>query len=77
MIDNFNIYKAELENLCNSKIRSFRSDKGGEYYFPKYCQDMGIVHHTSSPYTPQQNQVMESKNRNLVEIVNSMLSNSN
>nr|GEV25247.1 zinc finger, CCHC-type [Tanacetum cinerariifolium] len=35
---------------------------------------MGIIHETTAPYTPQQNDVAERKNRALKEMVNSMLS---
>ncbi|GJS58187.1 zinc finger, CCHC-type containing protein [Tanacetum coccineum] len=34
----------------------------------------GIIHETTAPYTPQQNGVVERKNRALKEMVNSMLS---
>lgn len=34
---------------------------------------MGIIHETTTGYTPQSNGVTERKNRNLQQIVNSML----
>ena len=49
-------------------------DRGGEYYDPVYFQSTGIIHQTTTPYTPQQNGVAERKNRTLKEMVNSMLS---
>ncbi|GJZ05402.1 zinc finger, CCHC-type containing protein [Tanacetum coccineum] len=33
---------------------------------------LGIIHETTAPYTPQQNDVAERKNRALKEIINSM-----
>ncbi|GJR97765.1 zinc finger, CCHC-type containing protein [Tanacetum coccineum] len=40
----------------------------------KVPNDFGIIHETTAPYTPQQNGVDERKNRDLKEMVNSMLS---
>ena len=36
----FKIYKAEVENQLNKRIKSVRSDQGGEYYgrFTELCQ---------------------------------------
>ena len=48
----FMVYKTEVENQCNVKIKRLRSDRRGEYHFPEYCENMGIIHETSAPYTP-------------------------
>ena len=37
------------------------------------CSDQGLEHQYSSPYTPQQNGVVERKNRTLVEMARMML----
>ncbi|GJZ96151.1 zinc finger, CCHC-type containing protein, partial [Tanacetum coccineum] len=39
-----------------------------------YFQSVGIIHETTTPYTPQQNGISERKNRVLKEMVNTMLS---
>ncbi|GJR74347.1 zinc finger, CCHC-type containing protein [Tanacetum coccineum] len=39
-----------------------------------YFQSVGIIHETTAPYTPQQNDISERKNIVLKEMVNSMLS---
>ncbi|GKA07000.1 zinc finger, CCHC-type containing protein [Tanacetum coccineum] len=52
----------------------FKTDKGGEYMDTLYFQSVGIIHETTAPYTPQQNDISERKNRVLKEMVNSMLS---
>ena len=39
-----------------------------------YLADNGIIHETSCPYTPQQNGVVERKNRTLQEMAQTMLS---
>ena len=41
-----------------------RSDKGGEYFsneFDLYCEQHGIIHHRTAPFTPQQNGLAERK----------------
>ena len=53
MLDKFKIYKNEVENFCNVKIKCIRSDKGGEYAFTEFCESVGIVHETRTAYTLQ------------------------
>ena len=75
----FKIYKAEVENQLEKKIKIIRSDRGGEYEstaFSDFCPQHGIVHQTTTPYTPQQNGVAERKNRTLKDMINSMLNSS-
>lgn len=74
----FKTYKSEVENQKGKKIKILRSDRGGEYFpmeFTAFCEENGIVHQTSAPYTPQQNGLAERKNRTLVDMLNSMLVN--
>ncbi|GKD59439.1 zinc finger, CCHC-type containing protein [Tanacetum coccineum] len=73
-LDKFRIYKTEVELQQNDLIKTLRTDKGGEYYDPVFFQSVGIIHETTAPYTPQQNGVVERKNRSLKEMVNFMLS---
>ncbi len=75
-LEKFRVYKTRSELQCETLIKTLRSDRGDEYYDPKFFQETGIVHETTAPYTPQQNGVAERKNRTLEEMVNSMLSNS-
>ena len=75
----FKIYKAEVENQLENKIKIIRSDRGDEYEsiaFSDFCTQHGIVHQTTAPYTPQQNGVAERKNRTLKDMINYMLSSS-
>ena len=62
--------KLQLNNL----VKCLRTDRGGKYMNPQYFQSFGIMHESTAPYTPQQNGVVERKNRVLKEMVNSMLS---
>jgi transposase InsO family protein len=72
----FKIYKAEVENQLEKKIKHLRSDRGGEYFsntFDTFCEEHGIVHERTPPYSPQSNGIAERKNRTLTDLVNVML----
>ena len=74
--ESFKTYKAEVENKLSLKIKSIRSDRGGEYLksdFIDFCEKEGIEKQLTTSYTPQQNGVAERKNRTFIEMVNSML----
>jgi len=80
--DAFSAFKKlarRLQNTKNSNIGLIRSDHGGEFQnekFSKFCEKMGILHNFSAPRTPQQNGVVERKNRSLEELARTMLSES-
>ena len=66
-IEKFVLYKNEVENKLNKKIKVLRSDQGGEYESPfldVYAQH-GIIHETTTPYSPQSKGLVERKNRTL------------
>jgi hypothetical protein len=74
--DKFKIYKAEVENKLNVKIKRLRTDRGGEYdsnSFSDFCEQNGIVHEVTPPYSPESNGIAERKNRTLKEMMNAML----
>ena len=65
-----------VQNEKDLKIKSIRSDHGGEFQnesFEKFCEHHDIYHNFSAPRTPQQNGVLERKNRSLEELVRTML----
>jgi transposase InsO family protein len=75
----FKIYKAEVENQLEKKIKQVRSDRGEEYIsneFGEYCVEHEIIHETGAPYSPKSNGVVERKNRTLIDLVNAMLDSS-
>ena len=58
------------------KIKHIGSDNGTEFKnsgLDDYLDELGITHELSPPYTPQQNGVVERKNRTLVEMARTML----
>ena len=69
-----------IQNEKNLKIASIRSDHGGEFenqVFETFCEKHGIEHNFSAPRTPQQNGVVERKNRSLEELARTMLNETN
>lgn len=65
-----------IKTQFNSNIQIFRSDNGKEFVdmaFGIFLQNLGILHHTSCPYTSEQNGVEECKHRHLIETVVALL----
>ncbi|CAL9013061.1 unnamed protein product [Prunus brigantina] len=83
----FKVFKTEVENQLEFKIKVLRSDRGGEYYgkydeqgrhpspLARFLQDCGIIAQYTNPGTPQENGVSERRNRTLKDIVRSMICN--
>ncbi|MCQ7222071.1 DDE-type integrase/transposase/recombinase, partial [Salmonella enterica] len=66
----------QIENEKDLKIKRLRSDNGGEFKnkkFNQFCLDNGYHHEFSCPKTPQQNGIVERKNRTLQEATRTML----
>lgn len=64
VFNTFRIFKAEVENQLDKRIKILRSDRGGEYTSNEmtlFCQEHGIVHEVTAPYSPQSNGVAERK----------------
>jgi transposase InsO family protein len=68
----FKIYKAEVDNQLEKKIKRLRSDRGSNE-FSEFCTIHGIIHERTPPYSPQSNEIAERKNRTLTNLVNAML----
>jgi hypothetical protein len=77
--DTFDIFKTlstQVQREKNCGIVRIRSDHGREFEnekFSEYCASEGIKHEFSSPITPQQNGVVERKNRTIQESARVML----
>ena len=78
-IDIFEMFITEVERQLDKKIKIVRSDRGGEYYgrynesgknpapFAKFLEKHGIRAQYTMPGMPQQNGVVERRNRTLME----------
>ncbi|GJV55138.1 retrovirus-related pol polyprotein from transposon TNT 1-94 [Tanacetum coccineum] len=56
--------------LTDPRVRYLRTDNGTEFLnqtLRNYTKEVGITHHTSTARTPQQDSVVERRNRTLVE----------
>jgi transposase InsO family protein len=75
--EKFKEFKNEVENQLGKRIKAMRSDRGGEYLsneFGDYLKEYGIVSQLTPPGTPQWNGVSERRNRTLLDMVRSMMS---
>ena len=69
-----------MEQNGKYKISNILFDHGGEFKnneFDQFCRTQGIHHKFSSPRTPEQNGVVERRNRTPVEMTRTMLIESN
>ncbi|KAG9444833.1 hypothetical protein H6P81_016173 [Aristolochia fimbriata] len=63
-------WKIEVEKQTGKEVKCLRTDNGGEFTgrkFKDFCKNEGIVHHFTTPGTPQQNGVAERMSRTLLE----------
>jgi hypothetical protein len=66
----------QAQNEFGLRIKKIRSDNGTEFknsQIEGFLEEEGIKHEFSSPYTPQQNGVVERKNRTLLDMARTML----
>ncbi|GKB85503.1 putative ribonuclease H-like domain-containing protein [Tanacetum coccineum] len=66
----------EIENQLDHKVKVIRSDNGTEFknsIMNQFCEIKGIKREFSVARTPQQNGVVERKNRTLIKAVRTML----
>lgn len=72
----FKLFKSFVEKQTCVFIKCLRTDMGGEYNsreFNEYCRDHGIKRKLATAYTPQQNGVAECKNRSIMNMVRTVL----
>ncbi|GKA34539.1 retrovirus-related pol polyprotein from transposon TNT 1-94 [Tanacetum coccineum] len=64
------------QRALNATVRYVRTDNGTEFVnktLTKFYESVGITHNTSVPRSPQQNGVVERRNRTLMEAARTML----
>jgi transposase InsO family protein len=62
-------HQVAVEKECGRKLQVLRTDNSSEFTsaeFTAYCIDKGIQHHYSTPYSPQQNGMVEHRNQTVV-----------
>ena len=72
----FQKFCKKVQNEKGLKIVKIRSDHGGKFEnddFESFCELNGYNHNFSFPRAPQQNGVVERKNRTIQEMARSML----
>ncbi|KAM0008922.1 putative RNA-directed DNA polymerase [Helianthus debilis subsp. tardiflorus] len=75
-LSKFKNFTTEVKKHKSWKIGTIRTDRGGEFTskaFDQFCDDEGIKHQLTAPYTPQQNSVVERRNRTVMEVTRSLL----
>ncbi|KAL1205085.1 Retrovirus-related Pol polyprotein from transposon TNT 1-94 [Cardamine amara subsp. amara] len=74
--DRFKRFKEIVENQTGLAIKTFRTDRGGEFTsseFNSFCEKNVVTRHLTAPYTSQQNDVVERRNQTLMEMTRNML----
>jgi transposase InsO family protein len=74
--DTIKQFKARAEVEFGKKLRVLRTDRGGEFTaveFATYCVEEGVGRHLTTPYSPQQNDVVEGWNQTIVGMARSMM----
>jgi len=77
--DRFVSFKRQVERMIDRKIKCIRTDRGEEFVNQKmidFCDNHGIRRQYSAPHTPQQNGVVERKNRTIQEMARTLLNDS-
>ncbi|GJV52541.1 retrotransposon protein, putative, ty1-copia subclass [Tanacetum coccineum] len=77
VFETFKVFQKEVENQLGKTIKSLCFDRGGEYIsqeFLDHLKEHRIIAHRTPPYTLQNNGVSERRNRTLLDMVQSMMS---
>ncbi|GKC97453.1 zinc finger, CCHC-type containing protein, partial [Tanacetum coccineum] len=79
VFETFKVFQKEVENQLGKTIKLLCYNRGGEYTSQKFLDHLKehrIIAHRTPPYTPQHNGVFERRNRTLLDMVRSMMSQS-
>ncbi|GJT33597.1 zinc finger, CCHC-type containing protein [Tanacetum coccineum] len=78
--DTFKEYKSMVEKELRTTLKMLRTDRGGEFTsneFTQYCKENGIARQLTAPYSPQQNGVVERRNRTIMSTTRCMMKATN
>jgi transposase InsO family protein len=71
-LSSFKEVNEAIEVEKNAKLNALRTDRGGEFRsdeFVEYCKNMGMKRYLTTPYSPQQNVVVERRNQNILGMI--------
>jgi transposase InsO family protein len=71
----FKRFKILVEKESEKLIKILRTDGGGEYTsksFEEFCNNEGITHEITSPYTPHHNGLVKRRNRTILDMARIM-----
>jgi len=74
--DTFKEYKETIEKELRTTLKMLRTDRGGEFTsneFTQYCKENDIARQLTAPYSPQQNGVVERRNRTIMSTTRCMM----
>jgi len=74
--DKFYAFYQMIHTQFDKKIQVFRLDDGGEIVnksMQEFFREIGLIHQTFCPITPQQNDVAKQKNCKLLEMTRAMI----
>lgn len=69
-------YTETVETQLGTRVKAFRSDKGGEYIsgdLKEWAASKGIELQNTAPYSPSQNGIAERRNRTWLELARAMM----
>ncbi|GKE47366.1 ribonuclease H-like domain, reverse transcriptase, RNA-dependent DNA polymerase [Tanacetum coccineum] len=79
--DTFKEYKKTIENELRTTLKMLRTDRGGGEFtsneFTQYCKENSIARQLTAPYSPQQNGVVERRNRTIMSTTRCMMKATN
>nr|GEV62389.1 zinc finger, CCHC-type [Tanacetum cinerariifolium] len=78
--DTFKEDKKLIENELRTTLKILRTDRGGEFTsneFKQYCKENGIARQLTAPYSPQQNGLVERRNRTIMSTTRCMMKATN
>src|ERR1041385_1755941 len=76
VVEIFKTFAKSAQTEYELSLKHIRSDNGTEFkntHIEDFLDDHGFTHEFSAAYTPQQNGVVERKNRTLIEMARTML----
>ena len=68
--------QARAEPECGKKIRVLHTDQGGKFTsssFGKYCNELDMQRHLTTPYSLQQNGMVERQNQTIIRTTRSLM----